>query len=110
MSKADITLSELAGTKNNATGQTVTYAVRFNACGTFSAVRKAEEFLEELGYTIGSMERNAPIGFANDEEIEYVSKWNNMTGEEHGTLDGVMLSNDFREGSVDVIFVKAPKL
>jgi hypothetical protein len=84
----------------------VEHAVEFEASGTFQAFYKAEAFLRELGYTTGSMEMNAPIGFSL--EYDYISKWNNMNHNEHRLLDGIMTSNDFREGSVQVLFFKAP--
>ena len=102
-------LRELKGTTNRATGLVVEHAVEFPANGTFDAVHKAEAYLRELGYTIGSMERSNPIGFADDRQIQYVSKWNNMTSAEHKTLDGVLESRDFREGSVTILFFTPPK-
>ena len=59
----------------------VEHAVEFEASGTFQAFYKAEAFLRELGYTTGSMEMNAPIGFSL--EYDYISKWNNMNHNEH---------------------------
>lgn len=78
---------------------------KFPAHGTFLAVGDAESYLRENGYCIGSMQRNAPIGFAGG-DCEYVSKWRNMTRDEHKSLDGVILSDDFREGDVSVVFFK----
>jgi hypothetical protein len=77
--------------------------------GTFKSVYEAEKRLREMGYTIGSMSGNQPIGFACGEKYGYISKWYNMTTEEHKKLDGVMISNDWREGSVDIIWFSEPK-
>jgi hypothetical protein len=77
--------------------------------GTFSSVSAAESKLHNMGYTIGSMCGGEPIGFADAEKYNYISKWRNMTSEEHEKLDGVMISNDWREGSVDIIWFVAPK-
>jgi hypothetical protein len=102
-------LAELKGTTCKSNGLKVEHAVEFEACGTFCAINKAQSFLRELGYTIGSMERNNPIGFADDEKYGYVSKWNNMNPTEHKLLDGVIISNDFREGGVKILFFNPPK-
>ena len=77
--------------------------------GTFTSVSETEDQLRKMGYTIGSMSGNQPIGFACGEKYGYISKWYNMTSEEHNLLDGVMISNDWREGSVDIIWFKEPK-
>jgi hypothetical protein len=50
-----------------------------------------------------------PIGFACGEKYNYISKWYNMRSDEHNKLDGVMISDDWREGSVDVIWFNEPK-
>ena len=84
----------------------VEHAIEFEASGTFQAFYSAERFLKELGYRNGSMEMNNPIGFSL--EFDYISKWNKMNNSEHKLLDGIMISKDFREGSVQVLFFKAP--
>jgi len=76
----------------------------FPANGTFSAYHAAENRLKELGYTIGSMCRDEPIGFADAKKYNYVAKWYNLSREDKELLDGVMVSSDFREGSVDILF------
>lgn len=88
----------------------VIYALEFPASGTFGAIGNAQKLLEGMGYTIGSMEMNLPIGFANEQDFGYVSKWTRMTRDEHKMLDGAILPNpEFREGGVIVLFFKAPK-
>jgi len=52
------------------------------------------------------MERDAPIGFSN--KYNRISKWWNMTRDEHKLLDGVMISDDFREGGVTILFFTPP--
>ena len=98
--------SDLKGTTMKDLNLEIEHAIDFEASGTFQAFYSAERFLKELGYTIGSMEGRAPIGFSL--EYDYISKWNNMNSGEHRLLDGIMSSNDFREGSVQVLFFKAP--
>lgn len=90
-------------------GRKVLYIERFPAQGTFQAFRKAEERLRDLGYTIGSMCRNEPIGFADDCQYDYVAKWYNIAPEEKLSLDGVIVSSDFREGSSEIVWLTPPK-
>jgi hypothetical protein len=77
--------------------------------GTFASYYEAENRLKKMGYTIGSMCGSEPIGFACNEKYNYISKWYNMRPNEHALLEGVMISSDWREGSVDVIWFVAPK-
>jgi hypothetical protein len=91
-------------------GRDVVKKVNIKVEGTFSSVYEAEKQLRELGYRIGSMSWNQPIGFACGEKYDYISKWYNMTSEEHNLLDGVMISDDWREGSVDIIWFNEPKV
>ena len=94
----------------NYLGREVVKKVNIKVEGTFSSVYEAEKRLRELGYKIGSMSGSEPIGFADADQYNYISKWYNMTSEEHNLLDGVMISNDWREGSVDIIWFKEPKV
>lgn len=75
---------------------------------TFSAYHAAEAWLKELGYLTGSMDAKNPIGFAPAAETDYISKWHNLTGWDMQRLHGVILSEDFREGKVYVIFCESP--
>lgn len=60
----------------------------------FSAFREAEKFARENGFSVGSMEREAPIGLAKGEC--YISKWRNMSRQDHKELDGTI---SFPDGS-----------
>ena len=93
----------------NYLGRDVVKKVNIKVEGTFSSVYEAEIQLRKMGYTIGSMSGGQPIGFACGEKYGYISKWYNMNPEEHNLLDGVMISKDWREGSVDIIWFKEPK-
>ena len=93
----------------NYLGREIVKQITIKVEGTFSSVYKAEDKLRKMGYTIGSMCGGEPIGFADAEKYDYISKWRNMTSEEHTKLDGVMISNDWREGSVDIIWFVEPK-
>jgi len=89
----------------------IAYAVEFVPSGTFGAISSAQNYLKDMGYTLGSMEGGNPIGFADGNEYDYVSKWWNMKAADHRILDGAIVPlPDFREGGVLVLFFKEPKL
>ena len=79
----------------------------FKANGTFKAFHEAEQAVSEMGFVSGSMQRNAPIGLMDSETCCSVSKWRNMSDTEHTELDGLILSDDFREGDVVVVMFMA---
>jgi hypothetical protein len=64
--------------------------------GTFSSFYSAERKLKNMGYTLGSMCGSEPIGFAN------------IGMDERNKLDGVMISDDWREGIVQIIWFNEP--
>lgn len=67
----------------------------------FAACRKAEDWARDWGCSIGSMERDEPIGLKFGEYN--IAKWNNLTSENKAQLDGRMLSDNFRHGPITVI-------
>ncbi len=85
-------------------GRVVILEEYFPPSGTFQAFYKAEARLKELGYVAGSMCGGEPIGFVHSEKYDYVAKWRNLRSKEIALLDGVMLSENFREGGVKIIF------
>jgi hypothetical protein len=93
----------------NYLGREITRRDNVKVEGTFASVYEAEKRLREMGYTIGSMCGGDPIGFACNEKYDYISKWHNMRQDEHKKLDGVMISNDWREGGVEIIWFSEPK-
>lgn len=88
----------------------IVHAVEFVSNGdeenAFSAFYNAENYLKDMGYKIGSMEGPNPIGFSNS--ATYISKWCNMTSKEHQNLDGAMISDNFRTGSVTILWFTPP--
>lgn len=90
-------------------GREITRRDNVKVEGTFMSFYEAEKRLRKMGYTIGSMCGGEPIGFACKEKYNYISKWYNMNPDEHKLLDGVMISGDWREGSVEIIWFKEPK-
>jgi hypothetical protein len=86
----------------------IVHAVDFPPNGTFKAFYAAENHLKELGYCVGSMCSEEPIGFAYD--ADYVAKWYNLSRDKKNSLDGVIIPEpEFREGGATVIFFTPPK-
>jgi hypothetical protein len=54
---------------------------------------KAKEF--ELGYAIGSMDSDYPIGLADSTKYSYIAKWSKTNHEDRAKLGGVLLSEVF---------------
>jgi len=101
-------LTELFGKREEKTGRRIQYAVYFKPSGTFGAINNARTWLKEQGdYVIGSMGGGDPIGFSKD--VEYISKWVNIAPVEYKSLDGVFISDDFREGGVKILFFVFPE-
>jgi hypothetical protein len=69
---------------------------------TFKAITEARKYVENLGYNVGSMQSSAPMGISKKYQ-GYISKWRNMTSNEHSMLDGYIISNDMRNGNVEVV-------
>jgi hypothetical protein len=90
-------------------GREILHTETFPPAGTFQAFYNAENRLKELGYTTGSMCRHEPIGFADADKCDYVAKWYNLSQDDKGQLDGVMVSDGFREGGVTIVFFTPPK-
>ncbi len=90
-------------------GREITRRDNVKVEGTFSSVHEAEKRLKGMGYIIGSMCGGDPIGFACEEKYNYISKWHNMNREDQNKLDGVMISSNWREGSVEIIWFMEPK-
>ena len=87
----------------------ILYTEHLPAAGTFQAYYNAESYLKDMGYITGSMESQAPIGFAPRNECDYISKWSNMDSSDRLRLHGVMLPEpDFREGGVVIVFFEVP--
>ena len=80
-----------------------------NPQATFGAYREAEDILKEQGYSIGSMCRSEPIGFAPKNQYRHISKWDNIHRDEWSLLHGVMVTDGgFRDGGVWLIYFIPP--
>lgn len=74
----------------------------FKEEGTFQSLHKAEEWIKSNGYSHGSLARSMPVAIVKG-EYDLPQKWYNISKSCQNKVDGVMLSNDFREGEVTVI-------
>lgn len=70
----------------------------FKANGTFQSYYDAVQWLEDNGYSHGSMCGDKPMGIMKGDWS--ISKWKNLTNKQIKELDGTMTSSDFREGDV----------
>lgn len=74
----------------------------FKEEGTFESLWAAERWCKENNYDEGSMSSPYPIGLMKGKYVDIPWKWKNMNAKERNLVDGVIVSNDFREGEVIV--------
>lgn len=77
----------------------------------FKAYNDACAWLEARNISHGSMERNMPIGlikFPPAQADVLVGKWTHLHDESKWELDGVMLSDDYRQDDVLIFLTKDP--
>lgn len=76
----------------------------FEEKGDFAAYNAAEKWLTDQGYSVGSMQREAPVGFKKGDYS--IAKWRNLDNEDKALLDGVIEGESKREGPITVTFYK----
>lgn len=87
-------------------GKPMVFSQVFTGADSFDAVNAAEKWLTKHGYSYGVMQQNAPIGIAKN--TGRIAKWYNL-GSDVRKLDGAMVSDDFRDGSVTVYLDRTPR-
>lgn len=71
----------------------------FDASGDFAACRQAEQFLKDMGYSVGRMQGTDPRGILKgDFDIQ---KWRNLRDDDIAALHGRM-TGDMRNGPVHI--------
>jgi hypothetical protein len=86
----------------------IEHALEFESSGTFGAFYSAENYLKELGYTVGRMCGNEPVGFSCS--FDHIAKWKNLNATDKKLLDGVIIpQHDFREGGNIILFFNPPR-
>ena len=76
---------------------------KYNSDKAFGAFYAAERNAKELGFATGSMERDLPIGVFNLNSEYTGDKWRYVDEQGKQELVGVIKSNDFRNGIVELI-------
>jgi hypothetical protein len=74
----------------------------FEESGTFNSYYKALKWLSDNGYKYGSTSIGNPMPVMKD-KYEIHQKWYNLTEGQRKNVDGVVISDDWREGEVKVI-------
>ena len=71
-------------------GKKLPFRKEFKNTGeTFSAHYNAVKFLTDKGYSVGSMQREAPIGILKGDIL--ISKWRNLDEQDKKELNGVII-------------------
>lgn len=96
-------------TKEKYLGRDVHSKLSFKEKGTFKSFWAAQGWLTCHGFSYGSTACNRGVGGPVPLALckgEYTlpQKWHNLTHAEKKSVIGVMISNDFREGEVTIIF------
>lgn len=73
--------------------------VRFEQVGDFAAYHAACKWLDDNGYSHGSMQRDDPIGIMRGDYS--IAKWRNLSPKEVSALHG-RITGDKRNGPVTV--------
>lgn len=90
-------------------GKPILFTKEFKNNGeAFSAYHEAETFLKSKGFSLGSMQREAPIGIVKGDI--HISKWRNLSPEDILNLDGAMTFNGGSPRSGDVVIHLNTKL
>jgi hypothetical protein len=79
----------------------------FEGQGDFDALNKAEEWLKNQGYSLGSLQGPSPVGIMKGDFC--ISKWRNLSEKEKNELGGVLTGPSKRSGPVTVEIYEAPK-
>lgn len=72
---------------------------------TFSAMYSAQDFLKLNGYSYGSTDYTKHVAIVKG-EYNLPEKWKNMTVEQRNSVNGIITSLDYRDGSVEVILYR----
>lgn len=78
-----------------------TFSKTFPNTGTvFSGLSAASMYLKRKGYSLGTMDVPNPIAVVKGKWR--IGKWNNLLKVEREAVDGIMESDNFRDGDVIV--------
>jgi hypothetical protein len=74
--------------------------------GTFENMYAAFGWLTHSGFSYGSTDRYPNPVAIQKGEYTLPQKWHNFTAKQKSQVDGIITSNDWREGEVKVIIYK----
>ena len=83
-------------------GKKMIFSKVFESGETFGAFRAAETFCQVRGFSVGRMQREAPVGIARGEFD--IQKWRNLSRKDRQRLDGAIIGEDKRNGPVTVLY------
>lgn len=86
-------------------GRSVKVKFTFSVPGTFQSYYAACKWCSDNGYSYGSTDIGKYVALLRG-EYDLPQKWKNMSAVERNSVDGVMASHDFREGSVTIYIFK----
>ena len=87
------------------TGKSLTNRKEFPRSDTaFEAFHAAEEFCKEQGFSVGRMQREAPIGIKRGNYD--IQKWRNLDRDDRKLMDGAIIGSDKRHGPVIVVWAE----
>lgn len=72
----------------------------------FGNLHNATHYLFKKGYSYGSMSLQMPIAIQLGSDYKLPEKWYNLSEAQKKNVDGVMLSDDFRNGTVKILIFK----
>ena len=87
-------------------GREVKEQETFKVEGTFESLYAAQSWARSKGYVYGSLCCDAPVALRKGQsfsEYDLPEKWKNMSDDDIKSIDGVIKSRDFRDGSVTVM-------
>lgn len=106
----------------------IVYSKLFTPTETFDAIGNARKYLKEEGYDYGSMYMDYPIPFMlrgktgideegytiittknGEEKPLIITKFDRLGKKNWEEMDGVIISEDFRDGDVYVLFFNFPE-
>ena len=90
-------------------GRIVKSRLDFTEPGTFQSRYAAQRYLTDYGFDYGSLDVPNPVAFVKG-EYELPWKWHNINSAGKELIDGVMVSNDWREGTVTLVFFEPLKI
>lgn len=73
----------------------------------FAAENMARKWLANYGFGIGSMSVNEPRGIKRGSE--FIGKWRNLSPEDILSLDGIVMSDNYRNSNVTVYLKESPE-